>query len=235
MMDLEEFYFTGLPITTDVGECHFLTIGEYSEYFIYMQYFAFTKPQILSELSKNHIGANKQEIEALSGYSLYELAMNLINWKVSYAEVFKKVFRNESILDYINEDNFYDLRKLILKMNCMKEEEINPNPEIQRFIDMSKRVKALEGGKTTLGDIASSIAISGLSYDKINSYTVYQFYLTYRRIGHFKSYDTSTLFATVSSEKIKIDSWSEHIDLFEDEKHAIEESTFKKDMGNMLG
>lgn len=235
MMDIEEFYFTGLPIETSIGYCHFLTIEDYAECFIYLQYVSMTKEQILSELAKNYIGADKNELEALKQYTFYELICNLANWHVSYAKVFTKVFRNEDILTSINEENFYELRKLILKMSCIKEEEINPNPEIQKFIEMSKRAKSREGDKQTLGDMTSSIVgYNGLSYSDINSFTIYQLYLTYYRICHFKNYDTSTLFSTVSTEKIKIDSWSKHIDLFEEEKHYITQEEFKKNIGSVL-
>lgn len=236
MMDIEEFYFTGKPIETSIGNCYFLTIGDYADYFIYLQYVSMTKEQIINELIKNYIGNKKDELNMLKQYTFYELILNLTNWNASYAKIFTKVFRNDDILKLINEENFYELRKLILKMNCIKEEEINPNPEIQRFIDMSKRAKALESDKQTLSDIASSIVLeNSLSYEKLNEYTIYQFYLTYYRIGHFKNYDTSTLFSTIpTTEKIKIENWNKHIDLFEKDKHHITQEEFKKNIGSVL-
>ncbi|MEH6944818.1 hypothetical protein [Bacillus sp. JJ722] len=56
--------------------------------------------------------------------------------------------------------------------------------------------------------------------------------MTYYRIGHIKNYDTSTLFATVSPPKLKIDSWSKHIDIFADEKHFITKEEFNKNTGS---
>lgn len=239
MMDFEEFYFTGLPIETSIGDCHFLTIKDYANCFVYLQYVSMTKNQIISALTKTYTGNRlKEEVDKLEQKTLFELICSLPEFNGSYATIFTTVFKNKDILESINEENFYNLRKLILKMNCVKEEEINPNPEIQRFIEKSKRVKAQNNGeKLTLGDMASSIALeNGLSYEKINNYTIYQFYLTYYRIGHFKNYDTSTLFSTIpTTEKIKIESWSKHIDLFEEDKHYITQEEFKKNMGNVLG
>lgn len=232
----EDFYFTGLPIETAIGDCHFLTIKDYKKYFIHLQYIGMTKEQIIYSLYESYKGQNVQnEIDELNEYSLFQLVFELPVFNEVYTKLLAHVFNDEDIVSKIDEENFYAIRKLVMHMQCMKEEIINPNPEIQRAIERSKRVKSQGNEKLTLADMASSIVVAtGLSYKDINEFTLYQFYISFYRIGSFKNYDTQVLFSTVSTEKIKIDSWSKHIDLFEDEKHFISESEFKKNTGSVF-
>jgi hypothetical protein len=152
--------------------------------------------------------------------------------------VFLKVFDNEEALYKINNQNFDYYRKLIMDMNCVKEEVINPNPEIQRFIEKSKRVKQQESEPLTFADIVSSVVgYNGLSYRDINEMTVYQLYMTFHRIAQIKGYDTAVLFKTVQEkfkDNIKVENWCKHINLLEEEKHAIEYNTFKQTTGSIV-
>ena len=86
-------------------------------------------------------------------------------------------------------------------------------------------------------DIVSSVAVyTGYTYEQINELTLYQFYTTFQRIGAFKSYDTNTLFATVSTEKINIESWCKHIDLFEnEEKEGLTRDAYNKLKSGIFG
>lgn len=234
MRDISAFYILGIPIQTEIGECEFIKVKEYPEFFTDLQVIAFSKDQIVSKYTElNKDGSLTDFINQLKGLSLYEIATGLPELKESYYKVFFKVFNGEEALSQMTSENFSYFRSLILKMNCQKEEKINPNPEIQRALERSKRVKSSESDNTEFSDLVSSVVgFNGLSYKDINEFTIYQLYMTYYRIGQFKSYDTSTLFATVSTEKIKIDSWSKHINLFEEEKHFVSQEEFKKSVGS---
>lgn len=238
MMDIPEFYILGLPIQTELGDCNFLLVKEYPDYFMDLQVVSLSKLQIIhkySELNKN--GNLDELIEELNKVSLFEIAMGISDITQSYIRLFSKVFNTENNFPFeqCDEKTFDYYRKLIMKMNCMKEEVVNPNPEIQRALERSKRVKAQESDKLEFSDIISSVVgHNGLSYRDMNEFTVYQLYMTYHRIAQMKNYDTQTLFATVSTEKIKIDSWSKHINLFEEEKHAVEYEKFKKTTGSVI-
>lgn len=235
MMNIPEFYILGLPIDTKVSEnetisVRFLLVKEYPDYFNDLQIVSLSKDQLIykyNELNKD--GSLTQLIEMLKVLSLYEIVTNLPELKHSYYRLFAKVFDSEEKIALVNEDNFEFYRSLVMKMNCMKEEKINPNPEIQRAIERSKRLKSQELSKLTFADVVSSVVgYNGLSYKDINEFTIYQLYMTYYRIAQIKNFDTSCLFATVSTEKINIESWSKHIDLFEEEKHALTREEFNK-------
>lgn len=235
-MNIKEFYILGLPIETDIGLCHFLKVKEYPDYFYDLQVISLTKDHLIhkyTELNKN--GMLTDFITELSKYDLFELAFNIPELRESYIKMFSKLFEDEDAIVKINQDNFYFYRQLIMTMNCLKEEKINPNPEIQRAIERSKRVKAADSEPLEFADIVSSIVgWNGLTYKDLNDFTVYQLYMTYHRIAQIKNYDTSTLFATVS-DKVKIDSWSKHIDLFAEEKHAIAKEEMDKKTKDLFG
>lgn len=230
MKDIPEFYILGLPIETEIGLVDFIKVKEYPDYYQELHLFSMSKEELiyrLSEVNKN--GSLNELIELIKPLSLFQISTMLPDLANAYYKIFTRVFNSEDSLSKINESNFDYYRKLIMRMNVLKEEKINPNPEIQRAIERSKRLKVAEGDRITFADIVSSVVgYNGLSYKDINEFTLYQLYMTYYRIANIKNYDTSTLFATVSAEKINIESWSKHIDLFEEEQHAFTVEQFDK-------
>lgn len=230
MKDIPEFYILGLPIETEIGLVDFIKVKEYPDYYQELHLFSMSKEELiyrLSEVNKN--GSLNELIELIKPLSLFQISTMLPDLANAYYKIFTRVFNSEDSLSKINESNFDYYRKLIMRMNVLKEEKINPNPEIQRAIERSKRLKVAEGDRITFADIVSSVVgYNGLSYKDINEFTLYQLYMTYYRIANIKNYDTSTLFATVSAEKINIESWSKHINLFEEEQHAFTVEQFDK-------
>ena len=235
MFNLKEFYVLGLPIDTDIGEINFIKVKDYPDHIMDLQNIGMSKQEIIYKYSEmNEDGKLDELIDELESLSLYGISIGLENFRQSYFNVLHKMFGDEEALHKINEESFNIYRKLILDMNCINEEKINPNPEIQKAIERSRRVKSMDQDKLTFSDICSSIvAYSGNDYNDLLNWTVYQLYMTFHRIGLFKNYDTSTLFATVS-EKATVENWSKHIDLFEEESHVMEESKFKNTTGEMF-
>jgi hypothetical protein len=239
MKDIKEFYILGLPIDTDIGQCEFIKVKEYPDYFADLQIMSLNKLHIIykyHEINKNH--EFDDVIKELEKLTLFEIVTGIPEIQMAYYRVFLKVFGNEEALYKINNQNFDYYRKLIMDMNCVKEEVINPNPEIQRFIEKSKRVKQQDSEPLTFADIVSSVVgYNGLSYQDINEMTVYQLYMTFHRIAQIKGYDTAVLFKTVQEkfkENIKVENWCKHINLLEEEKHAIEYNTFKQTTGSIV-
>lgn len=239
MSDVPEFYILGLPIETEVGFCHFFKVKDYPNYFYDLQIFSWSKDELIYKYTEiNKDGSLNEFISQLRNLTLFEIVTSITELQTAYYNVFSKAFKDNDVtevLEKINNENFSYLRNLIMKMNVLKEEKINPNPEIQRHLERSKRVKAKEAEKITFADIVSSVVgFNGLSYADLNEFTIYQLYMTYYRIAQIKNYDTSTLFATVSTEKISIENWSKHIDLFEEEQHTLTYDQFKKKVGSAI-
>jgi len=236
MKDIKDFYILGLPIETEIGLVRFLKVKEYPDYHGDLQLMSLNKNNLIYNLSKtNKSGSNTELINLIRQEdSFFKTVVSIPELSLAYARVFERVFVEDDVIPKLTEDNFDYYRKLVLVMNCNKEEIVNPNPEIQRAIERSKRVKSQEGESLHFSDIVTSVVgFNGLSYADINEFTIYQLYMTFHRIGQFKNYDTTTLFKT-AFEKVDIDSWSKHIDLFAEEKHFVTEQQFKKSVGSLF-
>ncbi|KRT93782.1 hypothetical protein ABE068_18480 [Bacillus glycinifermentans] len=226
----QELFILGIPVDTPIGKCHFLKMKDYNDYAAYLNLIKMSKNEIVyrySQLNKN--GELNELIEEMKKLPLFDIVNQLPNFNEAYSEVFQKVFQNEDIFELIDRDNFISIRKLIIEMHCLKEEKISPNPEVQRRIEQSKRLKRQEQELLEVYDMISSImAFTGVPYKEIAEMTMYQMYMTFYRIDRIKDYDTSILFATVSPEAGKnIKHWSEHVDLFKEESHALTDEQVK--------
>lgn len=220
MNDLRDFYILGLPIETSIGECHFIKIKDYYKFAQYLNLVRMSRDEIAYSLFSANQTESSKEVKKLT---LFEVVTQLPLFTEAYHKVLSKMFNDEGILEKVTHENFTEIRKLILDMNLLKEEKINPNPIIQKAIERSKRLKSLESSELNLTNMISSIVAFGSSdYEKIVNWTIYQVYMTFLRIALLKKYDTSTLFATVDPDHAKnIEDWSKDIEIFEDDNHTL--------------
>lgn len=245
-MDEKDFYIFGLPIQTELGEVRFLTYVEYLQHLaslssmsqnvlhIYYQYKNYYDSMRVDSDTKQKID---ESLELLKSASLFDIVKENQDIKGDYEKIFKLVIANSEAIDMImnHENLFMNYRKLVLDMNMMTESLVNANPEIQKGIERSRRVKQMSNKEQqSSSDIVSSIVVgAGILPQDVAHMTVLQVYSTYYRISRFQNYTTSALFATVA-EKVEIESWSAHIDLWEKEKDGIEKSEFDKKYGNIF-
>jgi len=232
----KSFYILGLPIKVeDVGEAHFIKVKELPKFIPYQNILTINKDRIIQMYKEQNIDKNAIEY-FINHISLYQWIINVPEFKELYSQLFNFIFK-EDVFDKVNEDNFEFIRQLIMNMNCIKEEKQNPNSEIQKWIEKSKKFNENMAGKLDFQDIVSSVVVyMGVSYDVVNEMTLYQLYMTFRRINAFKDYDTTTLFATVSTEKMNIESWCKCIDLFENnDDEGMSRSKYEGLKGNIFG
>lgn len=251
--DKDEFIF-GLPIETEFGKVRFLTYLEYlrnlealsymnqNVLHIYYQYKSYYDKVFMPQEEKDLI---LNSLEELKTKKLFELVVDNDNYRESYEIIFKLAFSENNFTEenykvlfehlFSDEESFMRIRKLVLEMQVMTEIEVSPNPEIQKGIERSRRVKqANQKQGTTYSDIVSSIVVgTGIHPKEIADMSVLLVYSIYYRIGQFQNYNTSTLFATVA-EKVQIDSWNKHIDLFEEESNVIDKKDFENKFGSMF-
>lgn len=128
-----------------------------------------------------------------------------------------------------NEEDFMQVRKLIMDMNIIIEETVSINPIIQEALNRSKKhLQATNKDNTTFVDIVTTIVTnSNESFESISNMNVMQVYSIYYRIAAIFNYQASILFATVAPD-VKIDDWNKHIDLFEKSDTTIKKSEFDK-------
>lgn len=242
-MDERDFYIFGEPIETKLGYVRFLTYKEYllniSELSLMTQNVLHKYYQYIKKVDKD----NTELLDYLEEFKKLSLFQIVHNEEVMY-ETYEKIFKmliipysedgNELEMVMNSEDMFMQYRKLVMDMNLLSEETVSPNPEIQKGLEMSRETKQLGKDKTTFTDIVSSIvAGTANSFNDVCNMTVYQVYSTYYRMGAIFDYQTSTLFATVS-EKVKVESWGRHLDLYERESHTIKAKDFNKKFGGMF-
>ncbi|MGG0667660.1 hypothetical protein ABE073_03935 [Lederbergia citrisecunda] len=229
-----------------VGKVRFLNYKEYLMNINDLSIISMNVLHIYHQYRKMIGNENAEEaleaIEELKKEKLMDIVRSHQNFVQSYIKVFSLVLDEndeESAVEAIrnifsNEDLFMEFRMLILEMQMVVEEFVSPNPEIQEGIEASKKLKREEGESLTPIDIATSIvAGTANSFEDVCNMTVIQVNAIFYRIGAFKNYDASTLFATVSAD-VKIESWSKKIDLFQKEIHGIKKKDFDKKYGSLL-
>lgn len=239
----KNFFIFGEPVETEFGVMRFLTYREYltnlSEIGLISQntlhiYYSFKKQLTALKASESAF----KELEELKEAELLEIVLSTQQLLNAYLKIFKLVFDGNEDMQYNkifeNSENFKFVRSLFMDMNIVVEEKVSPNEEIQRAIERSRRLKQQTSQEQTFVDIVTSIVAStSNSFEDVCNMSVFQVYSIYARIGAIFNYQTSTLFATVA-EKVNIESWNKHIDLFESESDVISKSDFDKKFGGLL-
>lgn len=240
-----DLFISGRPVETPLGYLNFIRYEDYihlqqelniislNVLHLYYQYKKQFDAQKLTLEEKGHVD---KLLEMLKKSSLLDLVRKDEYLAGAYYKVFKVVVEDHDSIEKLFDDPklFIEYRDLILKMNMISEEEVNPNPEIQKGIEASRRLKGEGREKQTPTDIVSSVvATTSHSYDDVFSMTVLQLFTIFYRVSAIKNHDVSALFATVSSE-VKLDSWSKHIDLYAKESSHIERKQFDKHYGSIM-
>jgi len=242
----KNMFIFGEPIETRFGIIRYLTYKEYLKYLPYLSlisqntlhlYYQFKR--IYKEKGILNDEKTKTALEQMKKSSLYEIIITREEMLGAYILVAQLVLDlNEEInLEKIfgTEEDFMFFRKLIMDMNVLTEEEVSPNEEIQNAIERSRRVKQKETEQQSFVDMVTSIVAStNHSFEEVCKMTVFQVYATYARIGAIYNYHASTLFATVA-EKVKVESWNKHIDLFAQESDVLTKDEFDNKFGSILG
>lgn len=227
MRDIKDFYILGLPIDTEIGQCNFIKVKEYPDIAMLLNHLLITKQHIINIYLE--YPEKKNILEHIKNISLYQIIKESIDVLPVYKYVFDFLFRDTNVFDRVTEETFDYYRYLILGMNGLKEEIINPNPEIQKWIEKSIRYKAsLQDPLYFEDQVSSVVGFNGITYDDVNEMTLYQLAVTFQRIARIKNYDTTMLFKTVSTEKMDVEQWFGHIDLLKEESHGIAKEEFDK-------
>lgn len=149
---------------------------------------------------------------------------------------FEKTLMHKALeILFSNEDLFMSFRQLILDMQMLVEDHVSPNPEIQAGIEASRDLKNQDSdGLMPLDIVTSIVAGTSNSFEEVGNMTVLQVNSIFYRIGAFKNYDANIIFASVGAD-IKIEPWSQSIDLYKKEEVGIKEKEFNKKFGGMFG
>lgn len=250
MEDLKEFYILGRPIKTKIGKLYFITVGEYYDFIKkgYLNSLVLTKNDLLikfKELEKYDENI-KILTDILSEMSLFDFLkfiesfstldenekqhsyiyiLGLYDLYLNFKGMFEFCFK-EDVFDKIsNNEEFEEYRDLIVEINCIPYEKPNPNPEIEKFNQMRRLIQKHKGESIDFESMYTSV---GLAFGKDpDDMTLYKFNKYFSRLAQFKNYDTTTLFATVSSE-VKIEPWYKVIKEKKNEQQTITEEELRR-------
>lgn len=238
----KNLFIFGEEVGTKFGVIRFLTYREFLSHTSEISLISQNSLHIYYNL-KNQLGkqASKESLEALSHLKeadLLEIVLSTNQLLNAYLKIFQLVFdRNEDMQFeqlFHSRESFYFIRNLVMDMNVITEEKVSPNEEIQKAIERSRRFKQQDSQEQTFVDIVTSIVAStSNSFEDVCRMNVFQVYAVYARVGAIYNYQTSTLFATVA-EKVNIESWNKHIDLFKSEDDVISKDDFDKKFGTLL-
>jgi len=121
-------------------------------------------------------------------------------------------YKINKIIDFSNYDAF---RSVVMKQNLIFEQKIYKNKLVQEWANKVLESRSKNSPKITMEDFITTVKnYDGLTYEQIMNQTIYQLYADFYRIGKFKQFDQSNLFATVSTEKISIEHFAQAIDMF---------------------
>ena len=225
MQDIQDFYILGLPIDTSIGKCHFVKVRDYPDFLVFQRLLLINKDKMM-KIFKDNSDCDDEMLEIIKQtHELYDFIKMMPELDQLYNQLFQFVFK-QSVYSKVDSSNFDYYRKLIMTMNCIEEEEVNPNPEIQAWIEKSRQF--FNKDKVSFEDIASCVvAYTGHTYNDINEMTIYQLFMTFQRISAIIAYNTTTLFRTVSND-VNVESWAKHINLFEKRGYGVDNYKFGK-------
>jgi len=241
-----EYFIAGRPLRTELGKVKFLTYFEYLEHLEDLLTIKLNTLHLYYRY-KNHydsinlVGKDKEEVDHFLSEFKKETLFNVVakseDLKEVYEKIFNQVFESEYATDIVmsHEHLFMDYRKLVLDMNLVVEEEVSPNEEIQKGLEMGRLINQQKDEKQTFEDIMTAIVAStSNSFEDVCSMTIYQVYAIYARIGAIFNYQTTVLFASSFPDQ-KIESWSKHIDLLDrGSGGTMKRSEFDKKFGKLL-
>lgn len=218
MDNMKEFYILGLPIETGIGKLHPTYMRDYPKLVRHMGTLLLDKSDLVRGLEV--IARQSKELQPLLDYAnsvdLFEFTISFKDdrYKGSYLyqpyEQYKKLFEfcfKEDVFDKVqSNEELKQYIELIKDFNDVKYEKPNPNPEIAKFDELKRKLQEAKGETITFEAMYTSVLLSSGIHP--NDMTIYQFNKAFDRIGHFKNYETTTLFKTVdASGKLEIHLW----------------------------
>jgi hypothetical protein len=115
----------------------------------------------------------------------------------------------------INADNYDEVRKVIMKQNLMFEQKVYKNKLTQQWAEKVLEARKKNSVEVGIEDMLTTLhVVSGVSYDKLMDYTIYQLQASFNRISKIKGYDTNIAFKCAGADKINLDYFAEKIDMF---------------------
>ena len=210
-------------------------------------YDKFIEVSHLLHISKNHFEENDNPLLVLVFMCMQQLNLTLEEMIKKLEDTFSIVTRKD--VKFVSNDNFegfvvnntniittqnYEqIREIIMKQNLMFEQKVYKSKLVQEWANKVLESKSKNSAKISIEDIITTVSVyKSKNYEELIEYTLYQIYADFYRIRKMKKYDTDTLFATVSTEKVSIEDFAEEINMF---KSPYEDLFVSSDKLNKFG
>lgn len=163
-------------------------------------------------------------------YSLFELVTSLslhADESVSLLKLVKmvtdkefKVIDGESVSlnaedgSSIDNSNFEEFRKVVMDQNLLYEEKVFKNPMVKKWADKVLETRQRDAIDMSMEDIISVVHVgTGVPYDTILNYTIYQLRHTFQRVVKIKDWERSIKLLCAGAEGIKEEPYTEKIEM----------------------
>lgn len=239
MENVKELYVLEKPIETKIGYIYPVLVDDYYEFLKFNGVLNFDKNALISYF-KDLTGQNEEFqpfLDLVEELDLFDFIVicGVDEYKGSflydlydgYKKLFEFCFKDDVFHLIENNNDFDEYINIIRDINGVKYEPASSNPEIERRNQMKRRLDAMKGENITFEDMFISVCV-GLQKlpSEVNKMTIFNFYKIFAGIGQFKNYDTSTLFATVSSE-VKIEPWYKSTEVKKEQAYITEDQLEK--------
>ena len=241
MLNIRDLYIQGDYIDTPLGKCYFIKVEEYPDMIYYRKFFEIQKDKIVLEAKED----NPDYADILNEMELVQIIKHDTKFRDMFNDFFMFFFKdgytevkdkkgnvvkdkngnpikkpNDFMSQIKSDDELESVLDLFKEMNCIRIEKENPNPEIEKFNKLRRKMQEMKGEGITYEAMYTSVWLE--VNKEPNDLTLYQFYKLFDRISQFKQYDTSTLMATVSKDA-KIEPWYKEVKYEEPEQQEISE------------
>lgn len=192
-------------------------------------YNKFQECSSLLYLSKSHFQDIDYPLLALVFMAKEQLRLTFEEMVEKFTDLFSLITRKEvqfisvdgvegflvGNVNLISVQNYEPIRAIIMKQNLMFEQKVYKDPIVQEWANKVLMARQKNSTNISIEDFITTVKnYDGLTYEQIQEQTIYQLYADFYRVGKIMEFQQSSLFATVSSEKITIRHFAENIDIF---------------------
>lgn len=199
-------------------------------YPIKMKYYdEFSKYSSILYLSKNHFDESIRDVPLLDLlYLSHEnIGFNIESFINNFCKLFSLVTLKEVEFtekdsktafwvedSYIDQTNYEDIRKIIMKQNIIHEQKIYKTKLMNEWANKALKAKQKNSSNITLEDMVSTISVGcGKHYWDLENYTIYQIYSDFYRLRKTITYDTNVQFKCAGAD-LTLEDYAESLDLY---------------------
>jgi len=202
----------------DAGEIYPAKVKDFDE---------FSENSGLLYISKNHFDSKVQQYPlfdliiascATLGFSFEDITDKfcklfeiVTHKKVSIGELKEKLIFIIGENNFINSDNYEEVRKEIMRQNLIPEAKVYKNELTRKWAEKVLKAKQKNAPKISLEDIITTVSVGCCKhYSDLENYTIYQIYSDFYRLRKMIQFDSDVHYRCVGAD-IKFEDYATDI------------------------